>query len=47
MLKYHFLLEDQQLCQDMIQYVMDSTDEEKAKRDNLKPAVGISAIQIE
>lgn len=38
--------EDVQLCEAMIKYVEDSTIEEIAKRENLKPAVGISAIQI-
>jgi peptide deformylase len=30
----------------MLQYVIDSTDEEKAEAMNLRPAVGISAIQL-
>ena len=38
--------EDKQLLKDMLQYVKDSTDEEKAKKYNLRPAVGISAIQL-
>ena len=38
--------EDEQLLRDMLQYVKDSTDEEKAKKYNLRPAVGISAIQL-
>lgn len=38
--------EDEQLLRDMYQYVVDSTDEEKAKELNLRPAVGISAIQV-
>lgn len=38
--------EDEQLLRDMFQYVKDSTDEEKAKELNLRPAVGISAIQV-
>lgn len=38
--------EDEQLLREMFQYVQDSTDEEKAERLNLRPAVGISAIQM-
>ena len=38
--------EDQELLRSMYQYVKDSTDEEKAKENNLRPAVGISAIQL-
>ncbi|MBR2676558.1 MAG: peptide deformylase [Solobacterium sp.] len=38
--------EDQTILREMYQYVLDSTDEEKAKEQNLRPAVGISAIQI-
>ncbi len=38
--------EDEQLLRDMFQYVEDSTDEEKAEKLNLRPAVGISAIQL-
>ena len=38
--------EDQTILREMYQYVLDSTDEEKAKEMNLRPAVGISAIQI-
>jgi len=38
--------EDKQLLQEMFQYVKDSTDEEKAAKYNLRPAVGISAIQV-
>ncbi len=38
--------EDEQLLRDMFQYVADSTDEEKAEKLNLRPAVGISAIQL-
>lgn len=38
--------EDQQILRDMLKYVEDSTDEEIAARENLRPAVGISAIQI-
>ncbi len=38
--------ENKQILREMRQYVLDSTDEEKAKEQNLRPAVGISAIQI-
>ena len=38
--------EDRQLLMDMLKYVDDSTIEEIAQRDNLRPAVGISAIQL-
>lgn len=38
--------EDKEILKEMFQYVKDSTDEEKAKELNLRPAVGISAIQI-
>lgn len=38
--------ENQQILRDMFQYVKDSTNEELAKKNNLRPAVGISAIQI-
>ena len=38
--------EDRKTLQAMLQYVDDSTDEEKAIAQNLRPAVGISAIQI-
>ncbi len=38
--------EDEALLRDMLQYVKDSTDEEKAAANNLRPAVGISAIQV-
>ena len=38
--------EDEQLLRDMLQYVEDSTDPEKAEAMNLRPAVGISAIQV-
>jgi len=38
--------ENKQILREMYQYVIDSTDEEKAKEFNLRPAVGISAIQI-
>ncbi len=38
--------EDEELLRSMYQYVSDSTDEEKARENNLRPAVGISAIQL-
>lgn len=38
--------EDETLLREMLQYVKDSTDEEKAEKFNLRPAVGISAIQV-
>ena len=38
--------ENREILQAMYQYVKDSTDEEKAEANNLRPAVGISAIQI-
>lgn len=38
--------EDASLLREMLQYVKDSTDEEKAEKYNLRPAVGISAIQV-
>ncbi|MBE6122588.1 MAG: peptide deformylase [Solobacterium sp.] len=38
--------EDRQILTDMYNYVKDSTDPEKAEKMNLRPAVGISAIQI-
>ncbi len=38
--------EDEQLLRDMMKYVVDSTDPEIAERENLRPAVGISAIQV-
>ena len=38
--------EDSTLLREMLKYVEDSTDEEIAKRENLRPAVGISAIQV-
>lgn len=38
--------EDEQLLTDMLNYVIDSTDEEKAEKYNLRPAVGISAVQV-
>lgn len=38
--------EDETLLLEMLQYVKDSTDEELAEKLNLRPAVGISAIQV-
>ena len=38
--------EDKTILQEMYQYVLESTDEETAQEKNLRPAVGISAIQI-
>lgn len=38
--------EDEELLRELFQYVKDSTDEKKAKELNLRPAVGISAIQV-
>ena len=38
--------EDESLLMDMLTYVKESTIEEIAKEKNLKPAVGISAIQV-
>lgn len=38
--------EDETLLMEMLQYVKDSTDEELAEKYNLRPAVGISAIQV-
>lgn len=38
--------EEKDLLLSMLKYVDDSTDEEIAIRDNLRPAVGISAIQV-
>ena len=38
--------EDKSLLLDMLKYVDDSTVEEIAERKNLRPAVGISAIQV-
>ena len=38
--------EDESLLMDMLTYVKESTDEEIAKEKNLRPAVGISAIQV-
>ena len=38
--------EDEQLMIDMYNYVKESTDPELAEKKNLRPAVGISAIQV-
>lgn len=38
--------EDRQTLMDLYQYVVDSTDPEKIEKEHLRPAVGISAIQI-
>lgn len=38
--------EDQTLARDMLQYVLDSQDEDLCKEKRLQPAVGISAIQV-
>ncbi len=38
--------EDRSLLMDMLKYVDESTIEEIAKEKNLRPAVGISAIQV-
>ncbi|MBR4446729.1 MAG: peptide deformylase [Solobacterium sp.] len=38
--------EDEDLLRQMFKYVVDSTDEELAEKENLRPAVGISAIQL-
>ena len=38
--------EDMDLLMDMFTYVKESTDEEMAEKKNLRPAVGISAIQL-
>ena len=38
--------QDRQLLMDMLKYVDDSTVEEIAEANNLRPAVGISAIQV-
>ena len=38
--------EDETLLREMMQYVKDSTDPEIAEKENLRPAVGISAIQV-
>ncbi len=38
--------EDEELMNEMFQYVLESTDPEIAEEKNLRPAVGISAIQV-
>ena len=38
--------EDKTILRELYQYVEDSTDPEKAEAQNLRPAVGISAIQV-
>lgn len=38
--------EDESLLMDMLNYVIESTDEKLAEEKNLSPAVGISAIQV-
>ncbi len=38
--------EDKDLLLELYQYVVDSTDPELAEKNDLKPAVGISAIQV-
>lgn len=38
--------EDETLLREMMKYVEDSTNEEIAEKENLRPAVGISAIQV-
>lgn len=38
--------EDETLLREMFQYVVDSTDPQKSEAMNLRPAVGISAIQV-
>ena len=38
--------EDEQLLKDMYQYVFESTIDEIAKEKDLRPAVGISAVQV-
>lgn len=38
--------EDEELLLNMLKYVDDSTNEEIAEKENLRPAVGISAIQV-
>ncbi len=38
--------EDHNLIMNMLQYVRDSIDPQKAEEQNLRPAVGISAVQI-
>ena len=38
--------EDEALLQDMLTYVRSSQDAEIAEKENLRPAVGIAAIQL-
>lgn len=38
--------EDEELLMAMLEYVKDSTDEQKAKERDLTPAVGLAAIQL-
>ena len=38
--------EDKELLMDMLQYVRDSQDSELAEKQNLRPAVGIAALQL-
>lgn len=38
--------EDRQLAYDLLTYVRDSQDDELAEKENLRPAVGIAAVQI-
>lgn len=38
--------DDEELAFSMYKYVIDSTNEEIAEKENLKPAVGISAVQV-
>ena len=38
--------EDKETLQALYKYVLDSTDEELAEKENLSPAVGIAAIQV-
>lgn len=38
--------EDHDLIMSMLQYVRDSIDPQKAEENNLRPAVGISAVQV-
>lgn len=39
-------IEDEKLMADMLKYVKDSIVPEIAKKENLRPAVGISAVQV-
>ena len=38
--------EDKEILMSLYKYVLDSTDEELAEKENLSPAVGIAAIQV-